>query len=63
MEVYKKILDFIAKKRIKLETLAKDTGITKGHLNNMLIGEAPIDIIDYYKICKALKVPMETFVK
>ena len=63
MEVYKKILDYIAKKRIHLEALAKETGIAERHLRSMLTGNMQIDIVNYYIICKALKVPLNKFME
>lgn len=61
MFVGEKIKDFITKRGIKQSFLAEQIGVSDSIMSKMLSGDYVITAINYYGICKALDVPMETF--
>lgn len=62
MEVVRRLRKYIKAKQIQLATLADKMGVQESFLSNIL-DRQDMDTIDYYCICKALNVPLKTFVE
>lgn len=56
-----RIKDYLIKKGIKQSFLVAETGLTADAISNICNGTRKIDAVEYYNICKALGVPLETF--
>lgn len=61
--VGKRIKEYLVSNGIKQTFVAEKTGLTIMAINDICNNGRKIDIIEYYKICKALNVPLETFVE
>lgn len=61
--VGKRIKEYLISNGIKQAFIAEKTGLTPMAVSDICNGCRKIDIVEYYKICKALNVPLETFVK
>ena len=61
--VGKRIKEYLVSNGIKQKFLADKTGLTTMVISDICNNGRKIDIVEYYKICKALNVPMETFVE
>ncbi len=61
--VGKRIKEYLVSNGIKQAFIAEKTGLTPMAVSDICNGGRKIDIVEYYKICKALNVPLETFVK
>lgn len=61
--VGKKIDEYLADNGIKKSWLADKVGIDAPRLTDICKNGRVIDCVLYYKICKALNVPLETFVE
>ena len=57
-----KIKDYLTEKGIKQSFLAEKTGMTADAISSICNGSRNVGAIEYFKICKALGVPLETFV-
>lgn len=58
-----KIKEYLAEKGIKQSFLAQKTGLTDHAISDICNRDRRIDCMEYYKICKALDVPLETFLE
>ena len=63
MSVEEKIRAYITDKKIQLATLAKRADITEDILKDIIEGHRTADCIEYHNICKALRVPLKTFME
>lgn len=63
MEVVRKLREYIKAKQIQLATLADKMGVQESFLSNILEKRQDMDAIVYCCICKALNVPLKTFVE
>ena len=61
--VGKRIKEYLVSNGIKQAFIAEKTGLTPMVISDICNNGRKIDIVEYYKICKALNVPLETFVK
>lgn len=61
--VGKRIKEYLKSNGIKQKFLADKTGLTTMVISDICNNGRKIDIVEYYKICKALNVPMETFIE
>ena len=59
--VGKKIKEYLAEKGIKQTFLAKETGLSDSAISDICNNDRRIECTEYYKICKALNVPLEHF--
>lgn len=60
--VGKRIKEYLIANGIKQSFIAEQVGITKSKMSDICNKDRIIDCVTYYKICKALNVPMETFI-
>lgn len=61
--VGKRIKEYLVSNGIKQTFVAEKTGLTTMVISDICNNGRKIDIVEYYKICKALNVPLETFLK
>ena len=61
--VGRRIKEYMASKGIKQTFVADQVGITNARLSEICNKGRSIDCETYYKICKALNVPLETFLE
>lgn len=61
--VGKRIKEYMASKGIKQAFVAEQVGITSARLSEICNKGRSIDCETYYKICKTLNVPLETFLE
>ena len=60
--VGQRIKAYLAENGIKQAFLVEKTNIPQSILSAMLAGTRKIEVMEYYKICAALKVDMMTFI-
>jgi transcriptional regulator with XRE-family HTH domain len=58
-----RIKQYLAENGIKQTFLAEKTGMSNATISDICNGNRKIDCVEYYKICKALNVPLETFLE
>lgn len=58
-----KIKEYLSENGIKQSFLAERTGLTPSQVSDICIHDRKIDCIEYYKICRALNVELEYFLK
>lgn len=58
-----KIKSFLNEKGIKQAFLVEKTGLTPSQISDICIHDRKIDCVEYFKICKALGVPMDYFME
>ena len=58
-----KIKEYLDNNGIKQTFLAKETVISDSRISKILNQGVSIDCIDYYRICKALNVPLGSFLE
>lgn len=58
-----RIKSYLTEKGIKQAYVADKAGLTASQMSDICIHDRKIDCIEYYKICKALEVPFETFLE
>jgi transcriptional regulator with XRE-family HTH domain len=58
-----RIKQYLAENGIKQSFLAEKTGMSNATISDICNGNRKIDCVEYYKICKALNVPLETFLE
>lgn len=64
METGKRIGKYLQEKGIKQAFLVNSTGMTASAISDICTGSRKsIDVVEYWKICKALAVPLETFLQ
>lgn len=61
--VGKRIKEYLNENGIKQSFLAEKTGMTNSVISDICTKERRIDALEYYKICKALNVPLEMFLE
>ena len=61
--VGKRISEYLTNNGIKQSFVAEKVGITAPQMSEICNKGRSIDCITYYKICKALNVPLEMFLK
>lgn len=61
--VGKRIKEYLQANGIKQSFIAEKTGLTTYVISDICSGERKIEVEEYYKICKALSVPFETFLE
>lgn len=59
--VGKKISEYLVANGIKQTFLADKTGMTSSVISDICNSKRKIDCIEYFKICKALNLPLEYF--
>ena len=55
------IKEYLVENGIKQTFLAKETGLTDSVISDICIHDRKVDVMEYYKICKALNVPLNYF--
>ena len=58
-----KIRNYIDENGIKMTFLAEKAGLPYSVIVDICNKDRKIDVVEYYKICKALGVPFETFLE
>lgn len=58
-----KINKYLAENGIKKSFLAEKVGITQAQISLICSDSRKIDCVTYYKICKALNLPLEFFME
>lgn len=62
MEIGKRIGQYLQERGIKQAFLVNSTGISASAISDICTGTRKnIDVVEYWKICKALTVPLDTF--
>lgn len=61
--VGEKIRQYLTENGIKQTFLAQKTGLTDNIISDICNKNRRIDCIEYFKICRALNVPMEYFLQ
>lgn len=59
----KRIKEYLAERGIKQSFVAEKAGLTPTTMSDICIKDRKIECVEYYRICKALGVPMETFME
>lgn len=59
--VGKRIKEYLTERGIKQTFLAQKTGLGDAVMSDICNDNRRIDCIEYYRICRALDVPLETF--
>jgi len=57
-----KIKDYLQRNGIKQTFLAEKTGLSNSQISDICNHDRKIDCIEYYRICKALDVPLGMFI-
>jgi transcriptional regulator with XRE-family HTH domain len=58
-----KIKEYLTENGIKQGFVAEKVGLTPSQMSDICNRNKSIDCVTYYKICKALNVPLETFLE
>lgn len=58
-----KIKEYLIENGIKQTFLAQKAGLTDSIISDICIHDRKVDCIEYYRICKALNVPLDFFLK
>lgn len=58
-----RIKDYLQQNGIKQTFLAEKTGLSNAQVSDICNHDRKIDCVEYYKICQALNVPLDMFVK
>lgn len=61
--VAKRIKKYIDERGIKQTFIAQQTGMSDSVISDIFSRGRKIEVTEYYKICQALGVPFETFLK
>lgn len=61
--VGERIKPYVTANGIKQSFLADKAGVDSPTMSDILNGKREVKVVEYYLICKALKVPMETFIE
>lgn len=61
--VGKKIGEYLKDNGIMQSFVAEKVGIPKAKMSDICSKDRSVDCVTYYKICKVLNVPLETFLK
>ena len=57
------IKKYLSERGIKQAFLAEKTGLTNSQISDICIHDRKVDCIEYYKICKALDLPLDYFLE
>ena len=60
-KIGKKIQDYLRENGIKQSFVAERSGLTDSIISDICNDKRKVDVIEYYKICKALQVPLNHF--
>lgn len=58
-----RIKEYLNENGIKQAFLAEKTGLTSSVISDICIHDRKIDVLEYHKICKALNLPLDYFLK
>lgn len=58
-----RIKEYLNANGIKQSFVAEKTGLSAMVISDICNGNRKIDVVEYYKICKVLNVPFETFLE
>jgi transcriptional regulator with XRE-family HTH domain len=58
-----KIKEYLTENGIKQGFVAEKVGLTPSQMSDICNRNKSIDCVTYYKICKTLNVPLETFLE
>lgn len=61
--VGKRIGEYLTSNGIKQAFVAEKVGITRPQMSDICTKGRSVDCVTYYKICKVLGVPLETFLE
>lgn len=61
--VGEKIKKYLQDNGIKQTFLAEKTGLSNSQISDICINDRKIDCVEYYKICRALNLPLEYFME
>ncbi len=61
--VEKRINNYLIINGISLDDLSIRSGVSRSMISDICSGKCKVDCIDYYKICRALDVDLELFLK
>lgn len=61
--VGERIKEYLTQNGIKQTFVAEQAGITQSMLSDICNKDRRIDCVTYYRICKALNVPLEKFIE
>ena len=61
--VGRRIKQYLTDNGIKQSFLAEKTGMTPMVISDICNKDRKVDVVEYHKICKALNVPLETFLE
>lgn len=56
-----KIKEYLNENGIKQNFVAEKAGLTPSQMSDICIKDRNVDVLTYRKICRALNVPLETF--
>lgn len=56
-----KIKSYLQERGIKQTFLAEKTGMTNSIISDICNNDRKVECVEYYKICKALNLPLEYF--
>jgi transcriptional regulator with XRE-family HTH domain len=59
----KRINAYLEENGIKQSFLVEKTGLKPCVISNICLGKRKIECVEYHKICKALGLPLETFLE
>lgn len=59
--VGRRIKEYLKENGIKQTFVAEKSGLSNSVISDICSRGRKIDVVEYYKICKALNVPLETF--
>lgn len=62
-KIGKKIQDYLRENGIKQSFVAERSGLTDSIISDICNDKRKVDVIEYYKICKALQVPLNYFLE
>lgn len=62
-KIGKKIQDYLRENGIKQSFVAERSGLTDSIISDICNDKRKVDVIEYYKICKALQVPLNHFLE
>lgn len=63
MTIGERVKEYIQERGIKQRFLAENAEVDDSKISRFLNGTQDIGVLEYYKVCEALGVPMETFIK
>jgi plasmid maintenance system antidote protein VapI len=63
MTIGEKVKEYVQERGIKQRFLAEKVGVDDSKISKFLNGTQDIGVLEYFKLCEALDVPMEKFIK